>query len=164
MGLGEVLVRTGWRFPGQVTVSAQFYGSTIRRPLLGTGVQLLALFSNVLLLGALDFFQHLSRGTIHATTMCAYAATAGVAGFASGYLYKQMGGGAWMRNALFTVFFFCGPLACVWFYLNTVAMAYNSDAGTAVLDHCEHPDALGGGDDPSDHHRGYRREKPEPTV
>lgn len=99
---------------------------TILCPFLGTGVQLLTLFSILLVFGVLEFFHPLSRGTIYTTAVVCYAATAGVAGFSSGYLYKQMGGSAWMRNALITVFFFCGPAAVIWFYLNTVAMLYSS--------------------------------------
>lgn len=101
-------------------------GLTVLCPCLGTGVQLLTLSTILLLFGALEFFHPLSRGTIYTTAVVSYAATAGVAGFVSGYLYKQMGGSAWMRNALVTVFIFCGPAACLWVYLNAIAMLYGS--------------------------------------
>lgn len=101
-------------------------GLAILCPFLGTGVQLFALSAVLLLFGALEVFHPLSRGTIYTTAVCCYAATAGIAGFVSGYLYKQMGGSAWVRNAFVTVFVFCGPAALIWFYLNTVAVLYNS--------------------------------------
>lgn len=101
-------------------------GLSLLCPFLGTGVQLLILSAILLLLGALELFHPLSRGTIHTTAVVCYAATAGIAGFSSGYLYKQMGGSAWIRNALITVFVFCGPAALIWVYLNSIAVMYNS--------------------------------------
>lgn len=95
-------------------------------PFLGTGVQLLSLSVVLLLFGILELFHPLSRGTIYTTAVCSYAATAGIAGFSSGYLYKQMGGNAWVRNAFVTVFVFCGPCAVIFLCLNSVAMLYNS--------------------------------------
>lgn len=101
-------------------------GLSLLCPFLGTGVQMLILSGILLIFGALEFFHPLSRGTIYTTAVVCYAATAGVAGFSSGYLYKQMGGGAWIRNALMTVFVFCGPAVMIWFYLNSIAVIYNS--------------------------------------
>lgn len=101
-------------------------GLTLLCPFLGTGVQLLTLSTVLLMFGALEFFHPLSRGTIYTTAVLSYAATAGIAGFSSGYLYKQMGGSAWVRNAFVTVFVFCGPATMIWLYLNSVAVVYNS--------------------------------------
>ncbi|CAN8073685.1 unnamed protein product [Agarophyton chilense] len=101
-------------------------GLSILCPFLGSGVQLLSLSCLLLLFGALEVFHPLSRGAIYTTAVLLYAATAGIAGFASGYLYKQMGGNAWVRNAVLTVFVFCGPTACIWVYLNAIALFYNS--------------------------------------
>lgn len=95
-------------------------------PFLGTGVQLLILSAILLMFGALEFFHPLSRGTIYTTAVLCYAATAWIAGFTSGYMYKQMGGGAWVRNAFVTVFVFCGPAALIHMYLNSVAFLYSS--------------------------------------
>lgn len=101
-------------------------GLTLLCPILGTGTQLLTLSFILLMFGVLEFFHPLSRGAIYTTSVICYAATAGVAGFVSGYLYKQMGGAAWMRNALVTVFLFCGPAASIWLYLNSIAVIYGS--------------------------------------
>lgn len=101
-------------------------GLSVLCPFLGAGMQLLILSGILLLLGALEMFHPLSRGTIYTAAVCCYAATAGIAGFTSGYLYKQMGGNAWVRNALATIVVFCGPVACVWMYLHSVALMYNS--------------------------------------
>lgn len=99
---------------------------TLLCPFLGTGVQLLLLSVILLAFGMLEFFHPLSRGTIYTTGVCCYALTAGVAGFVSGYVYKQMGGSAWVRNALMTVGIFNGPVGCVWLYLNAIALLYKS--------------------------------------
>ncbi len=53
---------------------------------------------------------------------------AGVAGYVSGAQYKMFGGGAWVRNVLFTATLFCGPLLLTFSFLNTVAIAYRSTA------------------------------------
>lgn len=101
-------------------------GLSILCPFLGSGVQLLTLSSILLLFGAFEFFHPLSRGTIYTTAVLSYAATAGIAGFASGYLYKQMGGSAWIRNGFVTAFVFCGPAFLIWIVLNSVALLYSS--------------------------------------
>lgn len=101
-------------------------GLTLLCPCLGTGVQLLILSTIMLIFGIGEFFHPLSRGTVYTVGVLSYSVTAGVAGFVSGYLYKQMGGGAWMRNALVTVFLFCGPAASIWVFLNSIAMLYGS--------------------------------------
>lgn len=106
-----------FRFPRLLTVLC---------PLLGTGAQLITISIVLLVLGALEFFHPLSKGAIYTSSLLCYALTAGVAGFVSGYCYKQMGGYAWMRNAIMTVFVFFGPVASIFMYLNTIAIAYGS--------------------------------------
>lgn len=106
-----------FRFPRDLTLMSAF---------LGTGVQLLVLAVILLLLGALDIFHPLSRGTVYNAVICSYALTAWIAGYTSGYAYKQMGGHRWIRNALATVVVFCGPVGAVMTYLHTVALAYQS--------------------------------------
>lgn len=107
-------------------------GLSLLCPFLGTGVQLLTLSGILLLFGALEVFHPLSRGTIYTTAVLSYAATAWIAGFSSGYLFKQMGGSAWVRNAFVTVFVFCGPAAMIWIYLNSVAILYSSTRALPV--------------------------------
>lgn len=106
-----------FRFPSRLSLLC---------PLLGTGVQLLTLSTILLLFGALEFFHPLSRGTIYTTAIVFYAFTAGIAGFTSGYLYKQMGGSRWVRNAFATVLIYGGPFAIISSTLNTIAVIYNS--------------------------------------
>jgi transmembrane 9 superfamily member 1 len=101
-------------------------GLTLLCPFLGTGVQLLVLSTVLLVLGAFEIFHPLSRGTIQTAMLCVYAATAWIAGYASGFSYKQMGGSAWIQNALTTVVVFCGPVAGVMCSLHAVALFYGS--------------------------------------
>lgn len=105
---------------------------TLLCPCLGTGVQLLLLSFILLLFGLLEVFHPLSHGTIYTAAVCCYALTTGVAGFVSGYLYKQMGGSAWIRNAFVTVLIFCGPAAAISVYLNLIALAYQSTRALPV--------------------------------
>jgi Endomembrane protein 70 len=101
-------------------------------PFLGTGVQLLVLSTVLLILGALEIFHPLSRGTIQTAMLCIYAATAWIAGYTSGFSYKQMGGSAWIRNALTTVVVFCGPVAAVMCSLHAISLFYGSTRALPV--------------------------------
>jgi Endomembrane protein 70 len=102
------------------------HGLTLMCAFLGTGVQLLVLSAVMLILGALELFHPLARGTIYTAMLCSYALTAWIAGYTSGYAFKQMGGHLWIRNALATVVVFCGPVGAVMTYLHTVALVYQS--------------------------------------
>lgn len=112
----------------------QVYGDVFRFPrglkllcaFLGTGVQLLVLSTILLILGALEIFHPLARGTIYTAILGSYALTAWIAGYTSGYVYKQMGGHQWVQNALATVVVFCGPVGSVLSYLHSVALLYQS--------------------------------------
>lgn len=106
-----------FRFPHYLTLLSAF---------LGTGVQLLVLSVILLLLGALEVFHPLARGTVYTAVLSSYALTAWIAGYSSGYAYKQLGGHRWIRNALATVVVFCGPVGAVLTYLHTVALVYQS--------------------------------------
>jgi hypothetical protein len=107
-------------------------GLTLLCPFLGTGVQLLVLSTVLLILGAFEIFHPLSRGTIQTAMLCIYAATAWIAGYTSGFSYKQMGGSAWIRNALTTVVVFCGPVAAVMCSLHAIALFYGSTRALPV--------------------------------
>jgi hypothetical protein len=128
---GEEADSVGWkhvygdvfRFPRGLTLLCAF---------LGTGVQLLVLSPILLLLGALDMFHPLARGTIYTAVLCSYALTAWISGYASGYMYKQMGGQNWIRNALATVVVFCGPVCAVMAYLHSIALLYQSTRAVPV--------------------------------
>lgn len=73
----------------------------------------------------------------HRAPLQLYALTAGIAGYVSANTYRQMGGENWVRNVLLTTALYCGPLLCVFSFLNTVAIAYRSTAalpfGTIVI-------------------------------
>jgi Endomembrane protein 70 len=107
-------------------------GLIIFCPFLGTGVQLLVLSTVLLFLGALEIFHPLARGTLQSTVLLTYAFTAWVAGYTSGYIYKQLGGRAWVANALSTVIFFCGPAGAVFAVLHTIALIYGSTRALPV--------------------------------
>lgn len=118
----------------------QVYGDVFRFPqsisllcpFLGTGVQLLVLTVVLLILGALEIFHPLSRGAIYTAVLCTYVATAWIAGYVSGYIYKQLGGSAWIRNALCTVVVFCGPVGVIMTCLHSVALVYQSTRAVPI--------------------------------
>lgn len=43
-------------------------------------------------------------------------------------LYRQLGGGNWVRCVVYTLSLFCGPLLLTFMFLNTVAIFYKSTA------------------------------------
>ena len=65
---------------------------------------------------------------IRAPVQVLYALTAGIAGYVSASLYRQLGGASWVRSVLLTMVLFCGPLLLTFMVLNTIAIAYKSTA------------------------------------
>jgi len=117
----------GWKY---------LHGDVFRYPpnkalfssIVGTGTQILTVIVSIFLLALVGFFYPYDRGTLLAAGVFIYALTAGIAGFSSGRLYKQIGGENWVRNVLLTTVLFCGPLFVVFAVCNTVAIAYRSTA------------------------------------
>ena len=62
-----------------------------------------------------------------------YACTAPVGGFVSGRLFRQLGGDAWLANALFAALVFPVPLALVFVWANSVALAHGSSAALPAV-------------------------------
>lgn len=57
-----------------------------------------------------------------------YAVSAGVAGYYSSRLYRQMAGTRWVWNVILTSALYAVPFFAVWFVLNGVAIYYRSTA------------------------------------
>ena len=121
---------TGWklvhgdvfRLPPNVSIFCAY---------VGTGVQLLSLSFFMLVLAVMNMFYPGNRGAMYTAAIVLYALTAGTAGFISAHLYCRLRGSEesrWAWNLLLSATLFPLPLFCMFCFLNTVAIAYNSQA------------------------------------
>jgi len=127
---------TGWKY---------IHGDVFRFPpypnifsaVIGSGTQLLVLVFFIFGLSLVGVFYPYNRGALNTACLVIYALTAGISGYVSAHLYRQMGGEAWVRNLLLTGSLFSGPLFLVFCFNNTVAIGYRSTQalpfGTIVI-------------------------------
>jgi len=105
----------------------------------GTGAQLLSLAFFLLVLAIMNMFYPGNRGAMYTAAIVLYALTAGTAGFVSAHMYCRFHGsqGPWAWNLVLSATLFPGPLLITFCFLNTVAIAYNSQAalpfGTIIV-------------------------------
>ncbi|KAL3692712.1 hypothetical protein R1sor_006363 [Riccia sorocarpa] len=127
---------TGWKY---------IHGDVFRFPplpnlfaaVIGSGTQLLVLVLCIFALSLVGVFYPYNRGALNTACLIIYALTAGISGYVSAHLYRQMGGEQWVRNLIITGSLFCGPLFLVFCFNNTVAIFYGSSQalpfGTMVI-------------------------------
>lgn len=116
---------TGWKY---------IHGDVFRFPpypnlfsaVIGSGTQLLVLVFFIFGLSLVGVFYPYNRGALNTACLVIYALTAGISGYVSAHLYRQMGGENWVRNLLLTGSLFSGPLFLVFCINNTVAIGYRS--------------------------------------
>eukprot|EP00183_Erythrolobus_madagascarensis_P000974 CAMPEP_0185847982 /NCGR_PEP_ID=MMETSP1354-20130828/3022_1 /TAXON_ID=708628 /ORGANISM="Erythrolobus madagascarensis, Strain CCMP3276" /LENGTH=639 /DNA_ID=CAMNT_0028548321 /DNA_START=229 /DNA_END=2148 /DNA_ORIENTATION=- len=101
--------------------------------MVGVGVQLLTLAGFMLTLGVFDVFHPLNNGTLVTCAVVSYSFTAGLAGYVSGSVYKQMEGRMWMRNAVLAAALFCGPVFVIFALLNSVSVLFLDSARVVPL-------------------------------
>jgi len=105
----------------------------------GTGAQLFSLIFFLLVLAVMNMFYPGNRGAMYTAAIVLYALTAGTAGFVSAHMYMRFFGadGRWAWNLVLSATLFPAPFLLMFCFLNTVAIAYNSQAalpfGTIVV-------------------------------
>jgi len=95
----------------------------------GTGVQLFSLIVFLLILAVMNTFYPGNRGAMYTAAIVLYALTAGTAGFISAYFYCRLSGSEasqWAWNLVLSGTLFPAPTFLMFCFLNTVAIAYNS--------------------------------------
>ena len=95
----------------------------------GTGAQLFSLIVFLLVLAVMNTFYPGNRGAMYTAAIVLYALTAGTAGFVSAHLYCRLNGGDssfWAWNLVLSGALFPAPMFLMFSFLNTVAIAYNS--------------------------------------
>lgn len=104
---------------------------------IGVGAQILVVVAAVFALALAGHYHPYNRGALLASCVFLYALTAGIAGYVSGKLYKQLGGIEWAANILIEMILFCGPLLLFFSVLNSIAWFKGSTAalpfGTIVI-------------------------------
>lgn len=101
--------------------------------LLGAGAHLLCVTLLLLICAISNCIVPTKRGAILTAMIILYACTAPIGGFVSARLYRQMGGNAWLSNALVTATVFPIPLALVFTWVNSVALAHGSSAALPIV-------------------------------
>lgn len=94
----------------------------------GAGAQLFVMLTVVLGSSLLGLVKPNKRGGIMTAFIVLYALTAGVGGYYSARLYRQLGGDRWVWNILLSVCVIPGPLLVVFSFLNSVAIWNDSSA------------------------------------
>lgn len=74
-----------------------FFGCSLFSAIIGSGTQLLVLVFFIFGLSLVGVFYPYNRGALNTACLVIYALTAGVSGYVSAHLYRQMGGEAWVR-------------------------------------------------------------------
>ena len=118
---------SGWKYIHGDVFRFPEYSSTFCA-IVGVGTQFLLLMSSIFMLSMIGIYYPYNRGALLTSCLVLYAATAGVAGYSSGVLYKQMGGSNWVKNNILTAALFCGPLLLVFSVNNSVAWYYGTTA------------------------------------
>jgi hypothetical protein len=99
----------------------------------GAGAHLLCVTFLLLSCAVTNVFIPTKRGSILTAMIILYVCTAPIGGFVAARLYRQLGGEAWLANALMTALIFPTPLAIVFMWVNSVALAHGSSAALPVF-------------------------------
>lgn len=92
----------------------------------GVGAQFLAMMVFILLLAIVGLYYPGNDGALYVSALVLYALTAGVAGFTSNYLYKQMGGTSWAWNTVLVATVFALPFLLIAFVMNVFAVSFQT--------------------------------------
>lgn len=99
----------------------------------GAGAHLLCVTFLLLTCAITNVFVPTKRGSILTAMIILYVCAAPIGGFVAARLYRQVGGEAWLANALMTALVFPAPLAFVFMWVNSVAVAHASSAALPVF-------------------------------
>jgi hypothetical protein len=108
-----------FRFPGHKMALASS---------VGVGLHLVVTILITTLFCLVQVVDATRRGAVLQCIICAYALCAGVGGYFSARLYRQVEGQQWAWNIVATALLVPGPLALLWCFLNTVAWVHGSTA------------------------------------
>ena len=102
--------------------------------ILGTGTQLLSMFTITLLLGVLGFMRPERRTNILNIGILLYCLCGLIAGYVSSYFYRFFGGESWLKVAVLTSSLFPGTLLFGYSIINIILIIENSNASANFSD------------------------------
>ena len=102
--------------------------------ILGTGCQLLSMFTIILVLGVLGFMNPERRNNILNLGILFYCFCGIIAGYISSYFYRFWGGECWLRVATFTSCLFPGTLVIGYIIVNIILTIEKSNAAVNFSD------------------------------
>ena len=102
--------------------------------MLGTGTQLLSMFTITLLLGIFGFMNPEKRLNILNVGILLYCFSGIIGGYVSSHFYRFWGGLSWLRSAIFTSFLFPGTLIFGYIIINIVLTIEKSNAAVQFTD------------------------------
>jgi hypothetical protein len=117
------------------------HGDVFRFPLfknvfcafLGIGSQFMTIVVGTLLFSLFGMYYPTNGGNMYASAIALYAVTAGVGGFVSGRMYKQLGGDRWAWNIVLTATLFAVPFLCTVIYANSIALYFHVTVALPIL-------------------------------
>lgn len=116
----EVAEETGWKLVhGDVfRPPAGFFGPMFLSVFVGSGMQILAMSTVLLVFAVLGFLSPANQGSLLTAFILLFVFMGSFAGYFSARLYKMFKGKAWKRNTLLTAFAFPGTIYGIAFILN----------------------------------------------
>jgi len=99
----------------------------------GAGAHLMCVTFLLLTCAVTNVFIPTKRGAILTAMIILYVCAAPIGGFVAARLYRQLGGDAWLANALIAALIFPTPLALVFVWVNSVALAHGSSAALPAI-------------------------------
>mmetsp|Transcript_4286 Transcript_4286/g.6425 ORF Transcript_4286/g.6425 Transcript_4286/m.6425 type:complete len:646 (-) Transcript_4286:351-2288(-) len=100
--------------------------NTLFASAIGTGTHLITATMIILILALTGFLSTTVRGSLLSGSVVTYCLSSCVSGYVSTRLYLQMNGKNWVRCALLTASLFPVPVAIVFMWVNSVALAKRS--------------------------------------
>jgi transmembrane 9 superfamily protein 2/4 len=122
-GLEEV---TGWKLIHGDVFRPPPYGSTLLAPIIGSGTQILFMFTGLLLLSCLGILNPSFRGGFISVGFALFILAGVFAGYFSGRVYRTFGGVEWRRNVVVTGTLIPGLIFATVFVLNFFVWAQAS--------------------------------------
>jgi len=99
----------------------------------GIGSQFMSMVIGILLLAVLGLYYPNNGGNMYVSAIALYALTAGLGGFVSARMYKQMNGERWAWNIILSAALFVVPFVLVVSYVNSVAIYYKTTAALPAI-------------------------------
>jgi transmembrane 9 superfamily member 2/4 len=130
----EAAEETGWKLVhGDVfRPPTGFFGPMFLSVFVGSGMQVLAMFTSLLCFAVMGFVSPAYQGNLVTAFLLLFVFMGSFAGYFSARLYKMFKGKAWKRNTFLTAFSFTGSLLTIAAFVNMFVWSKNSSLAFPV--------------------------------